>query len=189
MGRLNRYLKEDFIDLDFRPLEEEADPWASGHAEAEGDQEEGDEGELWGRRLFETKVRILDGLVDLLERSGKVGHRRRLFEDLRNREAKATTGLGRGVAMPHVRTNRAKGFAMAVAVAPEPGLPFDAVDDEPVRVFFCMVAPAHDDKYYLKVERNIAAAVEDEDVNLVGRLIEAEDAGEVVRILGAVIDR
>lgn len=182
--RLNRFLKEDQVELWFEPLADTPDPWELPES---GELTESQEEELSEREVWRLKERVIQHLVDLLERSGKVTNARKLFTDLRNREAKATTGIGQGVAMPHVRTNQAKGFAMAVAIAPEPGLPFDAVDDEPVRLFFAMVAPPYDDRYYLKVERALAGAFAEGD-DLKEQLLEASSGGEVIRLLSTWID-
>lgn len=185
--RLNRYLKEENIDLDFRPLEGTVfDP------DREEEEAEGEAGELTGGARFKRKVVIIEKLVDLLVPSGKITNPRKCLTDLRNREAKATTGFGMGIAMPHVRTPQAKDFALGVAIAPEPGLDFDAIDEQPVRIFFPMVAPPYSDKYYRKVEKALAEAFLDEDDEGYGlrqRLLEAESAGEVIMALREVIDR
>ena len=181
--RLPRFLKEDQVDLWFEPLVDTPDPWELPSAEDLAASEE----ELTEREVFKLKERVIQHLCDLLERSGKITNPRKLYTDLRNREAKASTGIGSQVAMPHVRTAQAKGFAMAVARAPEPGLAWSAIDDEPVRLFFAMVAPPYDDKYYLKVERAIAAAFAEGD-DLRDQLLEADDPGEVIRLLSNWID-
>lgn len=183
--RLNRYLKEEMIDLHFDPLSREVGAWDS--AEDDDDEEPGPDGEPTRRQLWDQKVRILEGLVDLLEKSGKVTNPRKCLTDLRNREAKASTALGQGIALPHVRTPQAKGFCMAIAVAPDPGLWFDAIDEEPVRLFIPMIAPAYDDKYYLKVERALAAAFADGDA-FRDALLAAQSPGEVIHLLGQVLD-
>lgn len=191
--RLHRYIKEDMVDLAFEPLVEPAPVWDEYSGEGapveveEGPEEEPEEGPPSPRKVQAIKQRILEALVGLLDHSGKVSNPRKLLNDLRNREAKATTGLGRGIAMPHVRTSQAKGFAMAVAVAPEPGLEFAAVDEEPVRLFVAMVAPAHDDKFYLRVERALAGAFERDD-ELRDALLTASSPGEVLRLLSDLID-
>jgi PTS system fructose-specific IIC component len=168
--RLNQYLKEDQVELAFTPelppRPEDEDPDAPPSP----------------RQLWAEKEAILDALVTILETSGKVANRRKLLNDLANRERKATTGLGTGIAMPHVRTPQAKGFAMAVAVAPS-GLAFDAVDGEPVRLFVAMVAPAYDDRFYLKVERDLAGAFA-RGPELRDVLLGATSAGELIRLLG-----
>lgn len=188
--RLFRYIREEMVDLAFDPLAEPPpDPWADRSDYGEPlEEDEPEEDELSSpKKLMAHKEKVLGGLVQLLEKSDKVSNPRKLLADLRNREAKATTGLGRGIAMPHVRTNQARGFAMAVAVAPEPGIEFAAVDGEPVRLFVAMVAPAHDDRFYLKVERTLAAAFEEGD-ELRDALIAAESPGEVLRLLSDRID-
>ena len=48
------------------------------------------------RYVLSQKEKVLDELVDLLERSGRVGNRNKLLTDLLNREKKAGTGLRSG---------------------------------------------------------------------------------------------
>ncbi|RMG14942.1 MAG: PTS sugar transporter subunit IIA [Planctomycetota bacterium] len=189
--QLHRYLKEANIDLAFDPFrtEEEWRPGRQRHRTAEADEEAtGDEEETPGQR-FRRKETVIRKLVDLLLPSGKISNPNKCFTDLRNREAKATTGLGFGVAMPHVRTPTAKDFAMGVALCSEPGIDFDAVDDEPVRIFFVMVAPRHKDRYYVKVERALAEAFADpDDMSFRDELLAAEDPGKVIYLLRQRID-
>jgi mannitol/fructose-specific phosphotransferase system IIA component (Ntr-type) len=188
--RLHRFLKEEMIDLHFDPLaapRAEADRFDSERLQVEAEGEaEGDE-EPTKKQLWEQKVHILGGLVGLLDRSGKITNPKKCLTDLRNREAKASTALGSGIALPHVRTPQAKGFCMAIAVAAEPGLYFDAIDEEPVRLFIPMVAPAYDDKFYLKVERALAAAFADGD-GFRDAILEAQTPGEVIHLLSGIID-
>ena len=190
--RLHRYLKEDNIDLEFDPFREPDEfgrrrRFRDEPEEPDEDEEEGDEPS--DRQLWDRKVTVLEALVKLLEPSGKISNVRKCTIDLRNREAKATTGLGSGIAIPHVRTPQARGFALGVAIAPPPGLWFDATDDEPVRLFFPMVAPAHDDRYYLKVERALAEAFADEDdTSFRDALLEAQSKGDVVKLLRERLD-
>ena len=189
--RLTRFWKEENVDLNFTPLDDPMDPWSGAGSLSEDEEDEEDEDEdedaLWGRKLWQTKLRILQPLAKLLDASGRISNPSKLFTDLRNREARASTGLGRGFAMPHVRTIQAKGFVMGVAIAPPPGLPFDAIDDEPVRLFVPMVAPKHDEKYYLKVERALARAFVEGD-ELRDSLYAATSKGEVIRLLSQVLD-
>ena len=186
--RLHRYLKQEMIDLHFDPLTQAAESgrFADSSAE-EADDEEADGEELTRRQLWDQKVRILEGCIELLDRSGKVTNPRKCLTDLRNREAKASTALGNGIALPHVRTPQAKGFCMAIAVAPPPGLWFDAIDEEPVRLFIPMIAPAYDDKFYLKVERALASAFADGD-EFRDSILEATSPGEVIHLLSQIID-
>ena len=67
---------------------------------------------------------------------------RTIFDVLLERERLGTTGVGHGIAIPHVRL---AGVArvMAVFARLEKPIPFDSVDDEPVDLIFMLLAP-HD---------------------------------------------
>src|SRR5687767_4349252 len=120
--RLHRFLKEEMIDLNFDPLAvstAESGRFDSDRLQVDEDEEEQD-GEPTKKQLWEQKVRILGGLVGLLDKSGKITNPKKCLTDLKNRESKASTALGSGIALPHVRTPQAKGFCMAIAVARAP---------------------------------------------------------------------
>ncbi len=130
-----------------------------------------------------VKEEAIHELARLLAVSGRVGNESKLFTDLWNREKKATTAIGRGIAIPHVRTIQAKEMIMAVGLAPE-AIPFDAPDGEPVRVFLAMVAPPYDDTLYLKSLKLIATIFSKDGT--VDRLLTAEDVHDVIYTLGSV---
>jgi PTS system fructose-specific IIC component len=132
------------------------------------------------RVVRETKERVVGALVDLLDRSGKVRNSRRLFRDLHNREKKATTGIGGGVALPHIRTVQVKEFVIAFARS-EKGLEFEALDGEPVYIFFPMAAPPYDDTFYLRVYKSLADMLR--FANAIQELRNAGDPHEIIRII------
>lgn len=181
---LNRYIKQEQVDLFFEPLRVVVDEWDSQVSE----EPEVPDSELTRNQHMANKEKILASLVALLEHSGRITNPKKCATDLYHRELKASTGIGNGLAIPHVRTLQAKQFVIAVARAPEPGLWFDSIDEEPVRLFVCMVAPNHDDRFYLKVERTLAKHFMDEEDPLKEQLLAAEDPGEVIRLLGDAIE-
>jgi len=132
------------------------------------------------RYLRSLKEEILEEIVDLFDGSGQVGNRNKLLTDLVNRERKASTALGNGVAVPHVRTKQAKTMLVALLRSTE-GIYFDAPDEEPVHFFFAMVAPPYEDQTYLKLYRSIAKLFSNEYV--VDELKGAENEGELRRVL------
>lgn len=129
----------------------------------------------------ELKEAILKELADLLGRSGKISNSNKLFLDLRNRERKATTGIGGGVAVPHVRTRQASQFVMALARSKD-GVDFDAVDGEKVHLFLTMVSPPYDDRTYLRVYQKIGRIFLQEGA--LQRILEASTGHEIIRLLG-----
>lgn len=119
----------------------------------EVDEDEGEE--VTERQRFARKEEILSECVDLLELSGNVCNRNKLLIDLINREKKATTALGKGIAVPHVRTMQARDLIIGVCRSSE-GYDFDALDQEPVHIFIPMAAPPYDDNLYLRVFKELA---------------------------------
>lgn len=108
------------------------------------------------RQLRAGKEVILDELVTLLERSGKIVNRSKILTDFINRERKASTATGHGIAVPHVRTYQAKELIIGFARS-ESGYEFDAPDGKPVHLFFPMAAPSYgDETLYLRVFKALA---------------------------------
>jgi mannitol/fructose-specific phosphotransferase system IIA component (Ntr-type) len=111
--------------------------------------------ELSDKKRFERKEKLLQECVQLLDKSGRICNPSKLLTDLTNRERKATTGIGNGIAIPHVRTMQAREFVIGMCRSTE-GYDFDAVDSNPVHLFVPMAAPPYDDNLYLRVFKSLA---------------------------------
>jgi mannitol/fructose-specific phosphotransferase system IIA component (Ntr-type) len=129
------------------------------------------------RRIREDVIREL---TDLLEKSGKVVNPSRLYRDLHNREKRAVTAIGQGIALPHVRSLQVKSFVMAFGRSTE-GLLFGAPDEEPVHLFFALAAPPYEDKTYLRVYPALSRAFL--APGTVDEFMAAEEPGEILRTL------
>jgi len=165
---LRRFLRPEAVRLRLRT-----------RAEPEGETPEGFD-VLSEKNLDRIRDSVLEELCDLFEATGEVASRNRLFRDLQNREKKAVTAVGDGVAIPHVRTLQAREFLMCFGRSTE-GLPFRAPDSEPVRLFIGMVAPPYDDRTYLKVYRELAPLLRDPE--RYQEFLSAEEPSEVLRLL------
>ena len=131
----------------------------------------------------ENKVLILSELVDLLQQGSRVGNPKKLLLDFVNRERKATTGIGHGVAIPHIRSVQAKDFMIAFARS-TPGYDFGALDNEPTHLFFIMAAPPYDDSLYLRVFKSLAEMLQYESFR--EELMSITSPGEVIRTIRAM---
>lgn len=128
---------------------------------------------------WDQKEAILGELCDLLDSSGKTGNKSKLITDLVNREKKASTAIGREVAIPHVRTMQAKELIVAFARCSE-GIDFDSPDSEPVKLFFAMVAPPYDDQLYLKIYKEIGQLILQPESKQ--QLLDAKNEHEIIRV-------
>jgi mannitol/fructose-specific phosphotransferase system IIA component (Ntr-type) len=104
---------------------------------------------------------------------------------LKRRESLGSTGVGRGVAIPHTRSGLVDGLRLAFGRLPA-GIPWAAIDNRPVYFFFLIVAPPLEiSNEYLPVLGRIAQFVKEPDVpeRLAG-LRTQEDFVELLRSKG-----
>lgn len=87
-----------------------------------------------------TKDDLLRELVDLAIPNSDPGARDAVLGAVRERERELSTGIGAGVAIPHGKTTCVDELVMAAGVAPVP-VEFDALDGQPVQLFFLLVGP------------------------------------------------
>jgi mannitol/fructose-specific phosphotransferase system IIA component (Ntr-type) len=132
------------------------------------------------RTIWTVKESVLSEVADLIAAGGRIGNRNKLYNDLLNRERKASTGLSDGIAIPHVRTLEAREMVFGFARS-TPGLEFDSIDREPAHLFFVIVAPPYDDVLYLKIYRQMASAFTSTGIR--EAFLAATNEGEVIRAM------
>ncbi len=86
-----------------------------------------------------SKEDIIRQLVDSLPLAGDAERRRTVLEAVLEREKVMSTGIGRGVALPHAKCDAVSGLMAAVGITKH-GVPFDAIDGKPVRIFVLLVS-------------------------------------------------
>jgi mannitol/fructose-specific phosphotransferase system IIA component (Ntr-type) len=126
------------------------------------------------------KADVLDALAALVGRMHPHVDARRLADALHERERQSTTALENGIAIPHVRLAGLPGPLVAFARTTS-GIPCDAVDGRPTRVFLLVVAPAEQPGGLLKLLAEAARVLSDGRCR--GRLLQAESAEELVAVL------
>lgn len=73
-----------------------------------------------------------------------------LYEALSDRERLGSTGLGRGIAIPHCTIDDLEDFVVGVLVTDAP-VEFDSVDGQPVDLFFFIVGPTEQRNRHIKL--------------------------------------
>jgi mannitol/fructose-specific phosphotransferase system IIA component (Ntr-type) len=137
-------------------------------------------------RVQHDKETLLREFSELLDASGQIVNVTKFHKDLVNRERKATTGIGAGVAVPHVRSTQVRSFVMGFARSRE-GLPFASIDGQPVRLFFLLASPSFEDRsqewdrIYLRVYRQIAEMVTEPWV--VEAFLDAREPQDIFNVL------
>ena len=109
-----------------------------------------------------TKDDILRELIALLSLGEK--DEGVLFKMLKRRENLGSTGIGRGIAIPHCRSLVVNKLRVAFG-RKKAGVDFKAIDDKPVHFFFLIVAPPLEvSNQYLPVLGKIAQFSKEPDV-------------------------
>ena len=83
------------------------------------------------------------------------GDARQIFETLLQRERLGSTGVGRGIAIPHGRLEGLQRIVSVFARLEEP-IEFEALDNEPVDLIFLLLAPEHAGADHLKALARIS---------------------------------
>ncbi|MEZ6014015.1 MAG: PTS sugar transporter subunit IIA [Planctomycetota bacterium] len=96
------------------------------------------------------------------------------------REEIASTGVGMNVAIPHVRLHGLQEAVCSLSIAPA-GIPWAAVDGEPVQLLFVVLRPGeatdlHDPEDHLEMMRWIARLARDPDFRAVALQAESRQA-------------
>ena len=127
-----------------------------------------------------TADSVLREIADHLSTEAIVGEAASLHEKLMEREALCSTGVGRGVAIPHCKLNGLDAVLVAVGISRE-GVDFGAVDGGKVFVFFVVVSPSRAPAAHLQSLAAISRWVKEHDP--VALLLDATSTHEVYRRL------
>ncbi|HEX5453701.1 MAG TPA: PTS IIA-like nitrogen regulatory protein PtsN [Stellaceae bacterium] len=88
---------------------------------------------------------------------------RRIYEVLAERERLGTTGIGKGVAVPHGKLPELTRLWGMFARLERPVL-FEAVDDQPVDLVFMLLAPAEAGAEHLRALARVSRLLRDEAI-------------------------
>ena len=106
------------------------------------------------------KEDVLKELVSLLAQVEDVGDQKELVKILLEREKLGSTGIGQGIAIPHGKTDKATRLVAVLGIS-KSGVDFDALDGEPVYIFFLLVAPKDTAGPHLKALAQVSRLLRD----------------------------
>jgi len=98
------------------------------------------EGSIDANLAAATKSEAIARLLSLLEDQKLIANKQALLEKFIEREALMTTGIGDGVAVPHIHTNELDAYHVAIGRCPQ-GIDFESIDQQPVALIFVIVGP------------------------------------------------
>jgi len=141
---------------------------------------------------------VRDAIVPALAATNKEGVIREMVESLRaagqfrgadiediirailKRELLGSTGIGRGVAIPHTKHPGVDKLVGTIAVSPG-GVAFDSLDGEPVFVFVLLISPQDRPGDHLRALENVSRSLRND--HFVGELRQAKTRERVLQLL------
>ncbi|WP_156299866.1 PTS sugar transporter subunit IIA [Streptobacillus canis] len=109
-----------------------------------------------------NKNALLKEMFKGLENNENILNKEKAFEDLMEREILGTTGIGRGVAIPHAKTDAVKDIVISIGIVKD-GIEYDAVDEEKVNTLFMFLSPVELSREYLTILAKISRFCQNED--------------------------
>ncbi|MFH1371908.1 MAG: PTS sugar transporter subunit IIA [Planctomycetota bacterium] len=99
---------------------------------------------------------VIKELVDALDKSGRLGkgNADKITRAIIKRENEASTGMGKGIAVPHVKHKAVKDVVAAVGQSSK-GMDFSALDKQPVYSVILLVSPADNPEKHLQAMEKI----------------------------------
>ena len=116
--------------------------------------------ELLGERVFilngkQLKNDVLKVLIDSVAEVDGMIQREDLEWGVLHRESIMSTGIGNGIAVPHVRSENIDHACMALAIVPDGVSDYQAPDTKPVQLVFLIAAGGTQRAKHLKILSSI----------------------------------
>jgi PTS system nitrogen regulatory IIA component len=126
------------------------------------------------------KPEVLRELVQILKDAEKINDFDGALNAVQEREDKMSTGLQDGIAVPHGKTPVVSSLQLAIGISPT-GIDFDALDGNPTKLFFLLLAPPDQAGPHVQALAEIAKLAQSKA--FCRALVRAESAEEVVELM------
>lgn len=125
----------------------------------------------------DDKAEILDQMISSLEGFVTNGELDEIREAVFERERIMSTGVGKGLAIPHGKASGIKQTYAAFAILKNP-VDYEAIDDEPVNMVFLLVGPQASNNLHIKMLSRISRLMNNSEFR--DRLRECSTSEEII---------
>lgn len=127
----------------------------------------------------DDKMEVINRLVDLFEGDERVSDLEKVREAVIEREKIMSTGVGKGFAIPHGKTDAVTDVLCAFGRMAEP-IDYQAQDDKPVKLIFLLVGKEEAVSLHIKLLSRISRMMTLDEFRK--KLCEADSADEILAI-------
>ncbi|MCL2442821.1 MAG: PTS sugar transporter subunit IIA [Treponema sp.] len=127
-----------------------------------------------------TKKEIINELLDILYRTGKIQDREAALKAVTDREDKMSTGMKHGIAIPHGKTATTQDLVACIGISEKP-VDFDSLDKQPCRIFIMTLSPVEKTGPHLQFLAEISLLFKSSEKR--EEILQAKTPGEILEIL------
>jgi len=125
----------------------------------------------------DTKDEVLEKLVATLRVKVKDKEADKILQAVKEREQVMSTGVGKGLAIPHGKTVAIEQTYAAFAILKEP-VDYDAIDQRPVKMVFLLAGPQSSNSMHIKLLSRISRLMNNSEFR--ERLLECSTSNEII---------
>lgn len=129
------------------------------------------------------KEDVIEELVGVLVDTSDVTDADAIYEAVMRREGEGSTGLEKGVAIPHAKSDAVKRLSIVIGISRE-GIDFESQDGKPAHLFFLMVAPTAESGPHVQAIAKIVKLIKLDKFR--DRLIKAKKPEDVLEMIARV---
>ena len=107
----------------------------------------------------DDKDEVFEEMVDQFCQISKSGSREDILASIHERESKMSTGIHKGIAVPHGKTHTLENIHGVLGISRK-GIDYDALDGQPVYILFMLLAPQKDSEKHLRLLKRLAALLD-----------------------------
>jgi len=127
-----------------------------------------------------TKEEIINELLDILVRTGKIQDKIAALNAVLDREGKMSTGMKHGIAIPHGKCSAIEDLVACIGISEKP-VDFDSLDHEPCRIFIMTLSPVEKTGPHLQFLAEVSLLFKSAEKRV--EILNAKTPEEVLKIL------
>ncbi|MGR3186051.1 PTS fructose transporter subunit IIABC [Bacillus subtilis] len=126
------------------------------------------------------KENVIDEMVTVLDKAGKLNDRQAYKEAILNRESQSSTGIGEGIAIPHAKTASVINPAIAFGRSKD-GVDYESLDGQPAHLVFMIAATEGANNTHLEALSRLSTLLMREEIRK--QLLDAESEDAIIDII------
>lgn len=134
----------------------------------------------------ESKDSLLAMMLDLAATSGKIIDKEQTLREIIAREQVLSTGIGKGIALPHAKTKFVTDSCAALAVLKNP-IDYDSLDGEKVKIVVMLIGLDTNVATHLKYLSKVSRLLNNDSIR--NQLINCNNAHQVLELLKKIEEK